>query len=388
MRVVVATDDRIGPRMAGSALRAWEIARAIAGAGHSVRLVAASGSTPIDGSGPPPELVVEPGWAQAMIAPPWSLTLDDFRADRLLIIDGATPLLAELAVLPNSARVRRRRRTAAARLPLAAARADAVLVAGSAQSRWWQARLRRPVPIIGLPFGVSEPPPADIGGIPGVPKDWRIALWWGGVWPWLDLETLIAARKILDDEKLSLVVPTAPRPGGGASSFSRSTLEEVMARHGLSAPQVVGLDTWVPYSERHRLLNRATVLAVLHHDGEEADLSFRTRALDGVWAGVPLLLSEGGEVSHLAQTHGWGEVVPVGDVATTAAALKRLLDDEHHARCRRALIESSSAWRWPELARPLIEWMEIGRQTSRSHWLPAAIRSALQLALPRTRRNR
>ncbi len=43
MRVLFLTDDQLGPAMAGSALRAWELANAIANAGHEVRLAAAPG---------------------------------------------------------------------------------------------------------------------------------------------------------------------------------------------------------------------------------------------------------------------------------------------------------------------------------------------------------
>jgi len=40
MRVLVLTDDLVGPEMAGSALRAWELARVLLGAGHEVVLSA------------------------------------------------------------------------------------------------------------------------------------------------------------------------------------------------------------------------------------------------------------------------------------------------------------------------------------------------------------
>ena len=123
MRVLFLTDDRLGPAMAGSALRAWELANALAGAGHEVRLTADRGSSKPHDS--PVELVDAPDWrwAQAVVAPPWSLHLPAFSGRHLLVIDGATPLLAELEAMPSTPEIRRRRRTAAARLPVVAARA-------------------------------------------------------------------------------------------------------------------------------------------------------------------------------------------------------------------------------------------------------------------------
>ena len=231
------------------------------------------------------------------------------------MIDGATPLLAELEAMPSTPEIRRRRRTAAARLPVVAARAHAVLVAGAAQHDWWRAVFqRRPgVPILEVPFGIQEhDPPKESAEIIGVPPDWSVVLWWGGVWPWLDLDTLLAARARLGRVPVSIVVPTATRPGGTLAQFTATDLNRMAARYALSAPEVVPLEHWAPYDERYLTLNRAAVMAFLHQAKPEAALSFRTRAMDALWSATPMVLSAGGEVARLADALGWGEVVAPG----------------------------------------------------------------------------
>ncbi len=160
-------------------------------------------------------------------------------------------------------------------------------------------------------------------------------------------------------------------------------LADAASRHGLSSPQVVGLDTWIPYADRHRLLNSASVLAVLHHPGQEAELSFRTRALDGVWAGVPLLLSEGGEAARLTRTHDWGEVVTPHAPDEAAAALKRLLNADRHEQCRAAMARSAEAWRWSRLAEPLLDWLAAPQRSKRSSCAAATLRAGWRLLAPR-----
>jgi len=383
MRIIVLTDDRVGPLMAGSALRAWELARALRAAGHVVCLAAAPGSEPPAPDGP--NLVPRPPWrwAEALVCPPWCLPPRAFLGRRLLVVDGVTPLLAELDCMHDSPLVARRKRTAFARMPLVLARADAVLVAGEAQAQWWRQRLEplRPgVPLIHVPFGIpDEDPPAERDEVPGIPPDWAIVLWWGGVWPWLDLDTLLAARAVIGAAPLSVVVPTARRPGSHGARFSSSELDAAAQRHGLRHPQVVSLDQWIPYAERHRILHRTSLLAVLHHDGEETDLSFRTRALDGVWAGVPLLVSEGGEVSRLVRTYGWGGVVPVGNATAVAATLELMLSEREQLRCRKALAASRPEWTWSQVAAPLAEDLSGLPAVSRRPLAGAALRSALAL---------
>ncbi len=383
MKILLVTDDLVGPTMAGSALRAWELARVLAREDHEVRLAAAPGSAPPDPTGP--EVVDRPpwSWAEAVVAPPWSLPPRAFVGRRRLVVDGVTPLLAELAAMPEDEHIRRRRRTAAARLPLAAARADAVLAAGEAQAGWWRKRLaRRPtVPVLEVPFGIPErDPPDEIEPIPGVPREWAVVLWWGGAWPWLDLETLLAARARLGGAPVSVVVPTAARPGAGTRPLDPPALAAAAARHGLAPPQVVGLERWVPYGERHRVLLRASLVAVLHRDGEETRLSFRTRALDALWAGVPLLVSDGGEVATLVRRGGWGGVVPVADARATAAALELLLGEREQRRVRERLAGDRDRWRWQRVAAPLVEALPTLPRGPRGALLPAALRAALRLA--------
>lgn len=379
VRVLVVTDDRVGPTMAGSALRAWELSRILLDNGHDVVLAAAAGSSHPAGHGPP--VVTRPKWrwADAVVGAPWSLPPRAFTGDRFLVIDGATPLLAELESCPQTPAIRRRRRTAAARLPLVAARADAVLAAGSAQVEWWKQRLRsRPaVPVVDVPFGIPDAHAGvEQGEIEGVPDGWHVVLWWGGVWPWLDLETLLAARARLGSAPVSVVVPTAPRPGSATASFSSADLLEAARRHGLKPPAVVPLDRWEPYAGRDRLLNRAALIAVLHHPGREAELSFRTRALDGVWTGTPLLLSEGGAVSGWARMGGWGAVVPTLEVDATAAAMDLLLGPREQERCRRALADHREAWRWSIVGQPMAEILGELPAAPRRALLPAAVAAA------------
>ncbi len=383
MRVLVFTDDQVGPVMAGSALRAWELARVILAAGHDVVLAAASGSRHPEGHGP--TVVEQPPWrwAEAIVSPPWCLPPRAFLGSHLLVIDGITPLLAELSACPNSPLVRRRRRTAAARLPLVAARADAVLVAGDAQAAWWSEVLgaRSDVPVIPVPFGIADAdPPAPSCPIDGVPDDWSVVLWWGGVWPWLDLDTLLAARSRLGTAKVSVVVPTAARPAADIAPMSAADLSKAAARHGLTAPEVVPLESWIPYVERHGVLNRSSLVAVLHHPGEETDLSFRTRALDGLWACVPLLLSAGGVVAAVAQDQGWGGVVPPGDVNLAAAAMELLLTERAQIRCRAKLAERRDDWRWSVVVRPLLEAITLLPAAPRRGLAPAMLRAAVKFA--------
>jgi hypothetical protein len=250
--------------------------------------------------------------------------------------------------------------------------------------QWWNGLLagsRPDLPIIDVPFGLpSQPPPPDQATIPGVPANHAVVLWWGGVWPWLDLDTLLAARVRLRNAPISIVVPVGARPGTTKTTFGPRDLRLATDTKGLKPPQVIGLERWVPYNQRHLVLNRASLLAVLHRHSPETRLSFRTRAMDGLWATLPLLLSEGGEVSDLAHHHGWGAVIRPGDVNGTAAALELMLGERAQLRCRANLERARPFWSWDQLIEPLLDALPTLSPERREPLSGAVVRSALALA--------
>ena len=83
---------------------------------------------------------------------------------------------------------------------------------------------------------------------------------------------------------------------------------------------------WVPYAERQNYLLDADVAVSLHQPGVEAQFAFRTRVLDYLWAGLPMVLSRGDELAARVDREGLGVAVPEGDVDAVAGALALLLD--------------------------------------------------------------
>jgi glycosyltransferase involved in cell wall biosynthesis len=241
------------------------------------------------------------------------------------------------------------------------------------------------VPVLDVPFGIQEhDPPEETADVIGVPRDWSVVLWWGGVWPWLDFDTLLAARARLGRVPISIVVPTATRPGGSLAQFTANDLNRMAARYALSSPEVVPLEHWAPYDERHLTLNRASVMAFLHRASPEAELSFRTRAMDALWSATPMLLSAGGEVARLADALGWGEVVEPGSPVAVSDALVRLLEPEEQDRRRSAILKHRDRWRWSRVAEPLVEALPNLADVSRGALTTSLVRAVGALIAPRS----
>jgi hypothetical protein len=141
-------------------------------------------------------------------------------------------------------------------------------------------------------------------------------------------------------------------------------------RHAVELASELGLlDTcvffgdWVPYSEWSNYLLESDVGISLHYDTLETHLAFRTRILDYVWAGLPMVVTRGDATSELVSRLGLGEVMDYERDDEVAAALLRLLEKpraDFGARFERARAELT----WEKAAAPLIEFCQRPRHAS------------------------
>lgn len=373
MNVLLIADD------APSGRRMRAIGRVLESAGHRVsvfdRPTALADRQDAAGTD------VRPRWtADAVVAGPWKLPVSAFLRRHALIIDGVSIRPAELDTTAAGDRESHRRTLRSERrAQLVAARADAVLVAGEAQRRWWSDRLGpREPPLVDLPSGIpDDDPDSDTPDVPGVPPSWSVVMWWGGAAPSVDLDTLLAARALLGGATVSVVVPTYEPSDGSAPSPSATDVMDRASAHGLRPPQVVALARRTSDDGPQRALPRAAVTVVLHHPGPEAELAFRASVLDGLWADTPLLVTEGGAMSDVVRSGGWGAVVPPREPRSTAAALELLLRDRTRSRCREAMARDRERWRWSRVARPIVDLLPRLPAVSRSGIAATALRVAL-----------
>jgi len=390
-RVLVVCSEPIGPLMAGPAIRAYELARVLAGSAD-VTLAAPAPSASAD----PRIDVLEAGFADydallgaaaehdvivAQLLPPRLLT----RVARLparLAVDLYNPTIVEAAEAGRHqppARARRMRavveRAAAAHL----AAADFVLCASERQRDLWlggmglrgllEDDLLRADPAVRgflavVPFGVPAEPPRPTGALrrafPSIGERDRVLLWGGGIWDWLDAETAIHATALLADREppVHLVFPGVRRPAleardeHGATARALRLADEL----GLAGRRVHAHDGWVPYEERGGWLLEADVGVTAHPDTLEARFAFRTRVLDYVWAGLPVVATEGDVLADLVAARGAGRTVAPDDPRAFADACAAALDDPPPPAALAAEL------RWDRVAAPLVEFALGGRK--------------------------
>ena len=214
-----------------------------------------------------------------------------------------------------------------------------------------------------VPFGLPARPPAPApapvlrGVLAGVEPDAEVVLWGGGIYDWLDPVTAVRAMGIVSRRRprARLVFLGGAHPDRTVSRSRAATrAHEEAGRLGVLDRSVVFHPGWVPYAERGGWLLEADVALSLHLDHLETTFSHRTRILDCLWAGLPVVATGGDPAALLLERTGAGLTVPAGSAGAAAAAIERLLDDG--AAARSAARAAAAGLTWKAVAEPLVAY--------------------------------
>ena len=199
------------------------------------------------------------------------------------------------------------------------------------------------------PFGVPDELPEHRPVLPPREAGERLLLF-GGLYDWYDPWTLLEAVVAADRAAWRVLFIR-----GAFSDTPQSLLRRVETwcrERGLWGTRVCALD-WVPHERRYDLLRDVDLLVATHRVGLETRLSLRTRFLDALAAGCPVVSTEGGTVSRLLEERGAGWVVPERDPQALVGALEAALDPaRREARVVRGL-ELAREFRWSLVIEPV-----------------------------------
>lgn len=393
-KVLIISNDVVAADMAGVGMRYWEIAHALASGGHSIVLAAPNPAPPPSDTVQVVSYDLEGGDLR-----PWLKGVDVIVLQGNILHfhpylrDTGIPLAVDLYVphlleslvwhdkdewktwIPAYEEY--------LRIHLELLRAgDFFFCASERQRDYWlgwlhaQKRinphtyrddpsLRRLIDVvpIGLPKRAPQHSRAVLKGVvEGISLTDKVVLWSGGLWDWLDPLTLIRAMGHLRDThpeiKLYFMGALSPNRGGGGMQMPDAALRlsKSLKLYGVN----VFFGAWVPYSERENYLLEADISAVLYPEHIETHFAVRTRALDCIWARLPLVVSPGDVLSDWVERYELGEVLSRWDDVSLADAILSVVEKgkDYYAGNFAPLIEK---FQWENAVRPLREFCRMPR---------------------------
>ena len=377
--------------MAGPAIRCWEMARVLAGAGNQVRLIVPTRADlePEGFSirvGTERSMADEERWADLIVVQGFVLTRYPVLAwtQKRLVVDLYDPFPIETLEMHAGRSLEYQNAQfwpTLSTLLVQTRIGDLYLCASERQRDFWMGALmaanrlnpstlaqdrtmRRLIDL--APFGIREGEPvhsgvpAIKGVLPGISGQARVAIWAGGVYNWFDPLSLLQAWpgvvERIPEARLVFLGLRHPNPTNPEMEMGRRALQ-LAERLGLRDRTVYFNTSWVPYDRRQDYLLEADLGVSTHFEHLETRLSFRTRMLDYIWAGLPIVATEGDSFAEWIERTGTGRVVRYEDRDGIVDAVTALLGDQpqHDLAAERIRAERPS-FTWERALRPLVEY--------------------------------
>jgi hypothetical protein len=392
-RILIVTGDPIGGKMAGPAIRAWHIAKELS-TEHDVRLVSYTRAEPmadipfqtaVISHHHPSSVAEHEAWADVVIAQGNGIALFPALAKtrKVLVVDVYDPMHLEQLEQGRGQSIKawdKQIADATSTLNHQLELGDFFLCASDRQRHFWLGQLAalgrvnaytysRDSELDSLiavaPFGISSDDPVQSRHaireqVPGIGVNDKVIVWGGGIYNWFDPETLIRAvaelAKRHDDVRLFFMGVKHPNPDVPEMEIV-ATSRALAAQLGVLGTHVFFNDNWVDFDDRQNYLLDADLGVSTHFQHVETTFSFRTRILDYLWAGLPIVTTEGDSFGDLVAAENLGASVPERDQAALLDALETYLyDRDKISEARSNVARVREEFRWSRTLSALVEF--------------------------------
>ncbi len=402
-RVLLVCPERLGPGLpAGVGIRFVEFARVLVVDGHDVTVLSADGGdvTGCSVHVTTPETIRDNSVASDVIVVQGHVANDVFAhgATRPTVVDLYDPYLVEnfhyfdehgREVFDHDH----------ATLMRSLTRGDLFLCASEAQRLFYLGMLaatRRLNPlafesdhmlaslIAIAPFGV--PPQRQVPDKPTTSP----ALLFGGIYDWYDpvlaIEAVAEARELIPGLTLTFTRhPNADITPQGLAAKA----ERFVGDRGYM--DFVAFEPWVPYVERVPFYDRFNASILTFPTSLETDLAMRTRVLDYLWAGLPVITSPGRGTDELVERYDAGVIVHEQTAGAFASAIRKMFSRGAVVReMTEGAVSFASEFQWERTLQPLRSFCQAPREDQSKHAFSGGRQpaSGTDMSLPRRIRKR
>jgi hypothetical protein len=119
----------------------------------------------------------------------------------------------------------------------------------------------------------------------------------------------------------------------------------------------VFFNEWTPYNMRQTLLLESDAGLSIHQERIETEFSYRTRVLDYIWAGLPVITTEGDSIAKMVKEEDIGEVVKYGDTTQLARVMGSILSNKSLQDIYKKNIKKiRTRFYWENVTKPLVKY--------------------------------
>lgn len=223
-----------------------------------------------------------------------------------------------------------------------------------------------------LPTGLSQ---EEFVSKPGmlsgkiVPKNKKIILWPGGIFPWFDALSPIKAMQVLSKKYPYLVMVFAgsinPRAPKSLTNKNFKKARKLAEELGLLNKNVFFIE-WLPYKERAGLYTDSEFAVITSKCSLESELANRTRVLECLWGRLPVIYNGNDELSKLITDYSLGKIIHDSSPNKLAETISKFVEDDNALSKIRLNLKrfTKSNLRWEDIIEPLDTFCKNPRKNS------------------------
>jgi len=196
----------------------------------------------------------------------------------------------------------------------------------------------------------------------GIQKKDFTLLWFGGLYPWFNIQPLLNTIKRLSKENkdFKFVIVGGKNPYNQNPDFIKQydTTYSYFKKNNLINKSVFFVD-WVDFSDRINWYRHATVVISINNIGEENIYSWRTRVMDYVWGEIPMLTNGGDPLSDSLLTAGAAIRLESTEEEALYTSLSSIVNKPNLLKeAQKNLVVEKRAYYWEKVVTPLVKELE------------------------------
>ncbi len=199
-----------------------------------------------------------------------------------------------------------------------------------------------------------------------------VFVWGGGIWNWFDPFLLIKAVLELKKEgvEFKIIFPGFSKKPKSFMKIDMSNEFYDEVKKQKLEDYIVFENKYLPYDECIALFSSCRAGFSIAIDSLENTLAYRTRILDYIASGLPVIATKGDVLADVIEKYKLGVVIEPGSVNQLAEAIKHISsNDDFFNECKNNIMEIQELFLWSNLLKPLLNITKTNKIKRKKHLL-------------------
>jgi glycosyltransferase involved in cell wall biosynthesis len=194
----------------------------------------------------------------------------------------------------------------------------------------------------------------------GIKEDDFVLLWFGGLYPWFDISSLLKCMpKINQATPSHLVIVGGKNPYNQNVDIQKQFFAAQKYVDENNLDKVIHFVDWVDYSVRLSYYKHANAVISINKSGDENQYSWRTRVMDYIWGETPVITNGGDPLSELLiESNAAIKISNIDEKSISKILIDITKNDEKLTTMKKNIKSVKASFYWDKVVIPIKDALE------------------------------